>query len=186
MKIQDVSALVQFLLLGLAALGTFALADHEASDKVPHKEADHPILAFDKYSVSVASNISLSVDILTEARELIIIPNGAIIEPVGPTTVVFDVIGVQVNSSSIFPITFIVPITTYVGLPITESVSQTLMIPHGSSIAVQGLTTSVTRVLFGFSQQTFPQLEKVVISTIAPDWPFTLLELSTFNIPSLI
>ncbi|CAM6099396.1 unnamed protein product [Calypogeia fissa] len=187
MKIKDFSAFAH-LLLFLAAQAQVAVAtnDSQAGDEVPHKEPNHPIIVFDKYSVSIASNISINVVILPEARELTSVPNGATIEPLGPTAVLFEATGVEINSSRMLPITFLVPMSTYMEIPITGAVAQTLMISHGTRIAVQGVTTSITRVLYGFSRQIFPQLSRVVISKISPDWSFPLIQVSSFDTPSLI
>lgn len=181
-----VSSAQVHLVLWATVVATLSLAN----DQMEHRHTHDSIIMFNKFTVSVASNITVSVEVLPDAKELAeelsVVPNGATIDPLGHTTVVFEITGVAVYNSTTFPILFVIPVTTYIDLPITGSVAQTLKIAPGSSIAVQGLTTTITRLLYGFSKQTFPQLSRVVISKISPEWPYTMTELASIAVPSLI
>lgn len=128
-------------------------------------------------NISVSTNVTLSVmlnlpSVLgTGSNGSSIVtsfPNSITIAPLGLTEVAFTVYTAQGSNVTSIPVMFTVPILTYLNFPVSGSVEVTVDFPLGSTLSVVGITNSITRLFFGVSWQTFPQLSSVVISKLLP------------------
>ncbi|CAM6105855.1 unnamed protein product [Calypogeia fissa] len=123
-------------------------------------------------NVSISTNITVSVSLnlppTSISNPTISFPSSLTIVPLGLTEVSFMVYTQQGINASTIPITFMVPVLSYLNFPVSGSAQVTVDFPLGSTLSVIGITNSISRMFFGVSWQTFPQLTSVIISKLLP------------------
>ncbi|CAM6099395.1 unnamed protein product [Calypogeia fissa] len=123
-------------------------------------------------NVSISTNITVSVSLnlppTSISNPTISFPSSLTIVPLGLTEVSFMVYTQQGINASTIPVTFMVPVLSYLNFPVSGSAQVTVDFPLGSTLSVIGITNSISRMFFGVSWQTFPQLTSVIISKLLP------------------
>nr|AEG74030.1 Ts [Apopellia endiviifolia (species B)]AEG74034.1 Ts [Apopellia endiviifolia (species B)] len=139
-------------------------------------------------NLTVATNVTVTVTLNLPSTMLnlaSVFPNGMTIVPLGMTEVSISLRSLQGTNLSTVPVQFMVPVISYLNFPVSGSAGVTLDIAPGTKLAITGLTTPITRLFFGVSWQTFPQLTNVLISKILPG-SSQPVPLYNFAVPALM
>lgn len=125
---------------------------------------DSTSLLADIGNFTVTSNVPLTITALPSIQYTVF-PNGVTIQPLGKTTIIFTISSIASGTNlTKIPVNLMVPVTNYMGFPVTGPASKTICVTLGESLGVTGFGEQVMRLFYGISWQTYPQLRGVLIS----------------------